>query len=273
MKWIRTHLSSAHLIAMIALFVALGSTSIAAVTLTKNSVGAKQIKKNAVTASEVKRNAVGASELRSNAVASGDIADNGVGGADLSDNSVGAGEIANNAVGSGEVANGSIAEADLVAGLLAKSLEVTIQRTDVALADNTTQAVEAACPAGTVGVRRRELGRSDRVRRHQATGLAARERRVHSGRRPGVERVARRLPQPGRRHGRGRDQGIHHLRPSYPVGERHTAERNEHEHATCRPGSRRVAAPARSARGNPGGGQEGAVGQQAGDPRVHAAGP
>ena len=142
MQWIRTHLSSAHVIAMIALFVALGSTSVAAVTLAKNSVGAKQIKKNAVRASEIKRNAVGASEIRSNAVASGDIAENGVGGADLSDNSV----------GSAEVANGSIAEADLVAGLLAKSLEVTVQRTDVALADNTTQAVEVACPAGTVGV-------------------------------------------------------------------------------------------------------------------------
>ena len=142
MQWIRTHLSSAHVIAMIALFVALGSTSVAAVTLAKNSVGAKQIKKDAVRASEVKRNAVGASEIRSNAVASGDIAENGVGGADLSDNSV----------GSAEVANGSIAEADLVAGLLAKSLEVTVQRTDVALADNTTQAVEVACPAGTVGV-------------------------------------------------------------------------------------------------------------------------
>ena len=152
MQWIRTHLSSAHLIAMIALFVALGSTSIAAVTLTKNSVGAAQIKKNAVRASEIKRNAVGASELRSNAVASGDIADNGVGGSDLSDNSVGVGELTDNAVGSSEVANGSIAEADLVAGLLAKSLEVTIQRTDVAMADNTTQAVEVSCPAGTVGV-------------------------------------------------------------------------------------------------------------------------
>ena len=162
MQWIRTHLSSAHVIAMIALFVALGSTSIAAVTLTKNSVGAKQIKKNGVGASEVKRNAVGASEIRPNAVAGGDIADNGVGGADLSDNSVGIGEltdnsvgaaeIGTNAVGSAEVANGTIAQADLVAGLLAKSLEVTVQRTDVALADNTTQAVEAACPAGTVGV-------------------------------------------------------------------------------------------------------------------------
>jgi hypothetical protein len=162
MQWIRSHLSFANLVSLMALFIALGGTTYAAVALPKNSVGAKQIKKNAVTASEVKRNAVGAAEIRSNAVASGDIADNGVGGADLSDNSVGAGElsdnsvgaaeIGNNAVGSSEVANGSIAEADLVAGLLAKSLEVTVQRTDVALAENSTQAVEAACPGGTVGV-------------------------------------------------------------------------------------------------------------------------
>ena len=81
-----------------------------------------------------------------------DLSDNSVGIGELTDNSVGAAEIGNNAVGSAEVANGTIAQADLVAGLLAKSLEVTVQRTDVALADNTTQAVEAACPAGTVGV-------------------------------------------------------------------------------------------------------------------------
>ena len=42
------HLSFANVISMIALFVALGGTSIAAVSLSKNSVGAKQIKKNAV---------------------------------------------------------------------------------------------------------------------------------------------------------------------------------------------------------------------------------
>ena len=61
MQWIRSHLSFANAISLIALFVALGGTSVAAVTLTKNSVGAKQIKKNAVRASEIKRNAVGAS--------------------------------------------------------------------------------------------------------------------------------------------------------------------------------------------------------------------
>jgi len=64
MQWIRTHLSSAHVIATIALFVALGGTTYAAVVLPKNSVKAKQIAKNAVGASEIKSRAVGTSEVR-----------------------------------------------------------------------------------------------------------------------------------------------------------------------------------------------------------------
>jgi hypothetical protein len=113
MQWIRSHLSFANTVSLIALFVALGGTSLAAVTLTKNSVGAKQIKKNAVQASEIKRNAVGASEIRSNAVASGDVADNGIGGSDLSDNSVGAGELSDNSVGGGELADNSVGSGEV----------------------------------------------------------------------------------------------------------------------------------------------------------------
>jgi hypothetical protein len=113
MQWIRSHLSFANSISLIALFVALGGTSLAAVTLTKNSVGAKQIKKNAVRASEIKTNAVGASEIRRNAVAAGDIADNGVGGADLSDNSVASGELADNSVASGELADNSVGSGEV----------------------------------------------------------------------------------------------------------------------------------------------------------------
>jgi hypothetical protein len=66
--WIRSRLSSAHVIAIVALFVALGSTSVAAVSLTKNSVGAKQIKKDAVRASEIKSRSVGTSEVRNGAL-------------------------------------------------------------------------------------------------------------------------------------------------------------------------------------------------------------
>jgi hypothetical protein len=64
MQWIRSTSSFGNAISLIALFVALGGTSLAAVSLTKNSVGAKQIKKDAVRASEIKSRAVGTSEVR-----------------------------------------------------------------------------------------------------------------------------------------------------------------------------------------------------------------
>jgi len=50
--------SPALVISLIALFVALGGTSYAAITLPKNSVGTKQIKNNAVTASKIKNGTV-----------------------------------------------------------------------------------------------------------------------------------------------------------------------------------------------------------------------
>jgi hypothetical protein len=103
MQRIRSHLSFANVMSIIAVFVALGGTSFAAVQLAKNSVGAKQIKKNAVTASEVKRNAVGASELRSNAVTQEDIAEDGVGGSELANGSVGSGEVTNNSLTAADI--------------------------------------------------------------------------------------------------------------------------------------------------------------------------
>jgi hypothetical protein len=58
--------SPAMVVACIALTVALGGTSYAAITLPKNSVGTKQLKKNAVTSPKIKDNAVrGADVLES----------------------------------------------------------------------------------------------------------------------------------------------------------------------------------------------------------------
>jgi hypothetical protein len=51
---LRKHLTYANVVASIALFVALGGASYAAITLPRNSVGAKQIKKNAVSGKKVK---------------------------------------------------------------------------------------------------------------------------------------------------------------------------------------------------------------------------
>src|SRR5262249_27228508 len=55
MKNLRPSLSYANVVATLALFVALGGASYAAIKLPKNSVGTKQLKKEAVTGAKVKK--------------------------------------------------------------------------------------------------------------------------------------------------------------------------------------------------------------------------
>lgn len=55
--------SPAFVVALIALFVALGGTTYAATSLPRNSVGTKQLKKNAVVSSKIKRGAVTARKI------------------------------------------------------------------------------------------------------------------------------------------------------------------------------------------------------------------
>ena len=54
MTRLRRHLSYANVMATIAVFIALGGASYAAIKLPKNSVGAKQLKKNAISSPKVK---------------------------------------------------------------------------------------------------------------------------------------------------------------------------------------------------------------------------
>jgi hypothetical protein len=60
---IRGHVSYANVVATLALFIALGGTSVAAITLSKDSVKAKQIAKGAVGTSEVKDRALRARDF------------------------------------------------------------------------------------------------------------------------------------------------------------------------------------------------------------------
>jgi len=55
-------------ISLLALFVALGGTSYAAINLPRNSVSTKQLKKNAVTTKKIKNGAVTAPKIKNNAV-------------------------------------------------------------------------------------------------------------------------------------------------------------------------------------------------------------
>jgi hypothetical protein len=63
LTFIRERVSSAHVIALLALFLALGGGAYAASSLKKNSVGAKQIKRGAVRSAEIKNGSVKRADL------------------------------------------------------------------------------------------------------------------------------------------------------------------------------------------------------------------
>lgn len=73
-----TSLLRQHCVALLALFVALGGTSYAAIKLPKNSVGSAQIKTGAVNTSEIKNGAVKNGDLGSGAVTGSKIKGNSV---------------------------------------------------------------------------------------------------------------------------------------------------------------------------------------------------
>ena len=70
---LRARLSYANVTATLALFVALGGTGYAAVTLPRNSVGTKQLRSRAVTASKLKPGAVTGRGVRNNSLTDADI--------------------------------------------------------------------------------------------------------------------------------------------------------------------------------------------------------
>ena len=77
MQWIRSHLTSAHLIAMLALFIALGGTTYAATHLPKNSVGARQLKNNAVRSKKVKNHSLLKKDFKKGQIPKGAKGDKG----------------------------------------------------------------------------------------------------------------------------------------------------------------------------------------------------
>jgi hypothetical protein len=100
---VRRRLTFANVTSGLALFVALGGTSYAAITLPANSVGSSQIRTGAVHKAEIATSAVGKSEVRTSAIGKSELATNGVG----------KGEIRKDAVGTSEIKDGEIQAADL----------------------------------------------------------------------------------------------------------------------------------------------------------------
>ena len=61
--FLRKRLTFSNVIALLALFIALGGTSYAVTALPKNSVGTQQLKKNAVTGVKVKNGSLSSADL------------------------------------------------------------------------------------------------------------------------------------------------------------------------------------------------------------------
>lgn len=75
--------SPAMIVALLALAVALGGTSYAAIRLPAGSVTTKTIKNGAVTRAKIKNNAINSSKIADRSLTSADIADNSLTGADI----------------------------------------------------------------------------------------------------------------------------------------------------------------------------------------------
>jgi hypothetical protein len=121
-----------HHLGLLALFVALGGTSYAAVSLPKNSIGTAQIRTNGV----------GSSEIKSNSITSPKVKDGSLLAKDFKAGQLPAG--ANGAKGDkGDKGDQGIQGPVGVVGA------ITVQRVDAELLDNTSRGVEATCPTGT----------------------------------------------------------------------------------------------------------------------------
>jgi hypothetical protein len=109
---VRKRLSFANVASAIALFVALGGTSYAAVTLPSNSVGRAQIKTGGVGKSEIGSNTVGSSEIRGSSITAPDIKTSAVGPSEVRANAIDSDEIADKGIKSADLADELRAEVE-----------------------------------------------------------------------------------------------------------------------------------------------------------------
>ncbi len=100
---LRGKLTYANVMATIAVFIALGGASYAALKIPRNSVGTKQLK----------RHSVGARQLKPLSVSEGKLQENSVGPNSLQGNAVGSDQLAPNSVGTREAKDFSLQADDL----------------------------------------------------------------------------------------------------------------------------------------------------------------
>ncbi len=106
----------ATVIALIALFVALSGSAIAANAinkLAKNTVGSKQVKPDSLKAGDISDGAVGTGEIANGSVAEADLAAGVGGGAGVADGSITTAKLADDSVSAAKIIDATIGVADL----------------------------------------------------------------------------------------------------------------------------------------------------------------
>jgi hypothetical protein len=115
---LRRRASFANVTSALALFVALGGTSYAAITLPANSVGSDQIRTGAVGTPEIRTGGVGSAEIKTSAVRASEIKTGGVGASEIHTDAVRAKEIKAGAVGNDELGTDAVTGAKVKDGSL-----------------------------------------------------------------------------------------------------------------------------------------------------------
>lgn len=136
---VRSRLSYANVVATMALFIALGGVSYAAVVLPANSVGTKQIKANAVTGAKVKNKSLTAADFNGSVQGpAGPAGAQGAPGAPGKDATAAA------------IADGSLAGAKLVAGAVKAGQlgAITVREQSITLAAGEGGSAEVSCTTG-----------------------------------------------------------------------------------------------------------------------------
>ena len=116
---------------LVAIFIALGGTGYAAISIPKHSigqralksasVGTKQLRKHSVTNTKLAKSSVGTLQLRTGSVQAGQLKDGSVTSTKLAAGSVGTSQLAAGSVGSGQLAAGSVGDSQIAAGSVGSS--------------------------------------------------------------------------------------------------------------------------------------------------------